>query len=103
MKVTNLKAYLANIGMKMKDFCESIDCDQGYLSHILSTGKPVGRRLSRDIENATNGIIKLKTRQRKISRSIRTENQKMADKWPINENKISISSDEVQTFHSQVH
>jgi DNA-binding XRE family transcriptional regulator len=65
----NLKAYLANVGMTMTDFCQKIDCDRAYLSTI-STGKVLpGRRLARDIYNATNGVINLPTKTKKSDKS----------------------------------
>lgn len=59
----NLKAYLANVGMTMTQFCNLLDCNRSYMSSI-SSGKTIpGRRLARDIFNATNGVIQLKTKR----------------------------------------
>lgn len=65
MQVENLKAWLANIGMTLKDFCEIIDCDKKYLSKIMNGHRNAGHRLAKDIREATAGVIILKTRVRK--------------------------------------
>jgi transcriptional regulator with XRE-family HTH domain len=54
----NLKAYLATINVTMKDFAQKVDCDSRYLSQI-SKGKIIpGRKLARDIQEATGDVIK---------------------------------------------
>ena len=65
MKVENLKAYLANIKMTLKDFCEIIDCDEKYMSKVMNGHLNAGHRLAKDVKQATSGLIKLKTRVRK--------------------------------------
>lgn len=65
MEVKNLKAYLANINMTIKKFCEIIDCDDKYLSRIIHEKVTPGKRLARDVYHATNGVITLKTRKKK--------------------------------------
>jgi len=65
MNNLNLKAYLANVGMTMTQFCEKIDCDRCYLSLVSSGKKMPGRRLAQDIYEATNGVINLSTKPRK--------------------------------------
>ncbi len=65
MDKLNLKAYLANIGMTMTDFCHKIDCDRTYLSSVSSGRVMPGRKLARDIFNATGGIINLQTKAKK--------------------------------------
>jgi len=62
MEITNLKAYLAEIGMTIKEFCEVIECNDKYLSRLIHGKKRAGRRLAKDIYQATSGTIKLKTR-----------------------------------------
>lgn len=59
MEVRNLRAYLANIGMQMKDFAKLVDCHPTYLSHIVTGRRMAGNRLAKDIRQATNGIISL--------------------------------------------
>ncbi len=62
MDKLNLKAYLANVGMTMTEFCNKIDCNRAYLSTV-SSGKVIpGRRLAKDIYDATNGVVKLQTK-----------------------------------------
>ena len=58
-KNMNLKAYLANINMSMKDFALSLGCNTRYLSQISSGKKIPSHRLAKDIEQATDGIIKI--------------------------------------------
>lgn len=65
MEVMNLRAYLANIGMSIQDFCKIIDCNRAYLSRIINGKDIPGHRLARDIENATNGIVKIECKPRK--------------------------------------
>lgn len=65
MQVTNLKAYLAETGMTKKDFCEIIDCSHRYLDEILNGRMLPGRRLAKDIEMATSGVVKMKASTKK--------------------------------------
>lgn len=65
MEVENLKSYLANIGMKLKDFCELIDCDDKHMSNIMNGKKMAGHRLAKDVRDITGGVITLKTKMRK--------------------------------------
>lgn len=62
MKVENLKAYLANIGMTVKDFCTIIDCDPKYMARIINGKGYPSKRLAKDIRLATGGVIDLPTR-----------------------------------------
>lgn len=59
MEVENLRAYLANINMTLKDFSLIIECDYRYLCTVASGKKRIGKRLARDIRQATDGIINL--------------------------------------------
>lgn len=65
MEITNLKAYLCQINMTVKDFCEIIDYNPTYLSHILNGRVLPGHRLARDINKATNGVVKIQAAPRK--------------------------------------
>ena len=65
MEVNNLKAYLANVGMTMKEFCRMIDCDHTYMSAVVNGRVTAGRRLAKDVRVATDGIIRLESRLRK--------------------------------------
>lgn len=73
MQVTNLKAYLANIGLSLKDFCEIIDCDDKHMSKIMHGHKNASHRLAKDVREATDGLIQLQTRLRK--RDIKRQQQ----------------------------
>jgi hypothetical protein len=53
----NLKAYLANINMTLKDFGAYIEVDPRYLSSISKGRLLPGPRLARDIEKATDGVV----------------------------------------------
>ena len=68
MEILNIKAYLANKGMTFKEFATALDVDDKYMSSIASGARIPSRRLARDIEIATEGVIKLKPRQRKAKK-----------------------------------
>jgi transcriptional regulator with XRE-family HTH domain len=53
----NLKVYLANNDMTMRDFCSRINYDPRYLSLIMNGHKIPGRKLAEQIENLTNGQV----------------------------------------------
>lgn len=74
MKVTNLRAYLANIGMTLKDFSEIIECNSRYLSNVLSGNRPIGPKLSKKIFDATDGLIDLPTKPKKKRKKTTKEN-----------------------------
>lgn len=65
MEVLNLKAYLANIGMKLKDFCEILDVNDKYMSKIMNGHRHAGHRLAKDVRLATDNIIHLRTKMRR--------------------------------------
>ncbi len=76
MEINNLKAYLANIGMSTRDFCEIIEVNEKYMSSIIHGKRIPGPRLAKDILQATDGLIQLKTRLRKKDqKSNETQNQ----------------------------
>ena len=55
----SIKVYLATISMTAQDFAHKLDITGRYLSNII-TGKSLpSRRLARDIEAATNGMVKV--------------------------------------------
>jgi len=66
MQVTNLRAYLANVGMTMKDFAKKIACNRTYLARIVSGESYAGHRLAQDIFEATGGVIKMPTKNDQI-------------------------------------
>lgn len=76
MKVTNLKAWLANIDMTLKDFCEIIDCDDKHMSKIMHGHKNASHRLAKDVREATSGLIQLNTRLRKRDQRRQEQQQK---------------------------
>lgn len=86
MEKMNLKAYLANKGMTQRDFCKIIDCDEVHFSYVMRGKKQAGRRLAKDIKNATGGLIELPTREIKrryenTQQQLDTENQQKKPKW----------------------
>lgn len=69
MEVQNLKAYLANVGMTIREFSEKVDCSPRYLARLSSGELIPSKRLARDINQATNGIVKLKTKAENCKKS----------------------------------
>ena len=65
MQVNNLKAYLANIGMTLRQFCEIIDIQEQHMSAIIHGKRMPGPRLAKDVFQATDGLISLPHRPRK--------------------------------------
>jgi len=65
MEVTNLKSYLASVGMTMKDFAKKIDCQSQYLSVIANGNKHAGKRLAQAVFEATGGVVRLQTKKDK--------------------------------------
>lgn len=65
MQVTNLRAYLCEIGMTVKDFCEIIEYNHMYVSGVLNGKRLATHRLAREISRATGGIVQIKAAPRK--------------------------------------
>ncbi len=65
MNNINLKAYLANEGMTLKDFSAKLQYTHCYISDVIHGRANPSKRLIRDISKATNGIVKLETKLRK--------------------------------------
>ena len=65
MEVKNLKSYLANINMTLKDFCILIECDTKHMSNIMHGKKHPSRRLAKDVRQITDGVVTLSTKPRK--------------------------------------
>ncbi len=61
MQVTNLRGYLATIGMEVREFAQLIECTPTYTSGIVSGRLIPGKRLARDIKELTNGVIDFTT------------------------------------------
>ncbi len=62
MEITNLKAYLYNMGLTFVDFGVIVESNPLWLSRIASGKAYASRRLARDVYQATGGVIQLKTR-----------------------------------------
>ncbi|MFI5420123.1 MAG: helix-turn-helix domain-containing protein [Nitrososphaerales archaeon] len=60
-----MRAYLANIGMTVREFAEGINCNAGYLSNIINGHHMAGPRLAKDIFEATDGVVQVPTKQRR--------------------------------------
>ncbi len=54
-----LKSYLADIGMTVKDFSSLVQCNYRYMSRIMNGHVKPGKRLAQDIEDLTDGQVKL--------------------------------------------
>lgn len=54
-----LKSYLADIGMTVKDFSALLECNYRYMSRIMNGHVKPGKRLAQDIEDLTDGQVKL--------------------------------------------
>ena len=59
MQVVNLRAYLANIEMSLRDFAVLAECDPTHLSRVLSGYSPCSQALSNRISELTGGVINL--------------------------------------------
>ncbi len=92
MEVKNLRAYLANIGMTLKEFAKRIDCNYPHLTRILSGYCYPSRGLARDIYEATGGVIRLETR--KELEKTKEQESKRKHQTSIDNGYISISVDE---------
>ena len=75
MEIRNLRAYLSNVGMTVRAFSELVDCDPKYISRIAVGRIIPGRRLARDIFNATGGVINFEKCQKreKSTKAIKNE------------------------------
>jgi hypothetical protein len=56
----NLKEYLANINMTLRDFCKLVDCNYYYLSSVSRGTARAGKRLAKEVENMTDGRVRLR-------------------------------------------
>ena len=65
MEIKNLKAYLANIDMTLRDFSEIIECSPEHLSRVVKGKTMASPRLAKDIREATSGLINPTSRSRK--------------------------------------
>lgn len=63
MQVSNLRSYLAETGMSIKQLSEMIEYNPEYIRQIARGHALPSHRLARDILKATNGVVKLKTKR----------------------------------------
>jgi DNA-binding XRE family transcriptional regulator len=61
-----LKAYLANIGMTLKEFAVLVDANPHYLSMISGGKIKPSRRLAKEIEAATHGNVKIEASKKVV-------------------------------------
>jgi ribosome-binding protein aMBF1 (putative translation factor) len=62
MEVSNLRSYLAETGMSIKQLSEKICYNTEYLRQVARGNAIPSHRLARDIFNITGGVVKLKTK-----------------------------------------
>lgn len=55
----NLKAYLADQRVTQKDFAATLGINERYMSRLVNGHVTPGKRLKRDIDNLTEGKVKL--------------------------------------------
>ena len=56
----NIKEYLYLNRMSVNEFAGRINCSRSYFSRLINGHVKPGKRLAKDIEEATNGKIKAK-------------------------------------------
>ncbi len=59
----NLKAYLADQGVKQQEFADTLGINARYMSRIVNGHVVPGKRLRRDIDALTEGRVELKQKQ----------------------------------------
>ncbi len=52
-----LREYLFRNRMTMTSFCNIIHCSRSYMSLVIHKKKIPGKRLAKDIEHATEGLV----------------------------------------------
>ncbi len=57
MLVKTLGAYLENVGIKVGDFADKLDCTRQYMGLIISGRRLPGKQLARRILHETDGVI----------------------------------------------
>jgi transcriptional regulator with XRE-family HTH domain len=57
MQVTNLRSYLAEKNMTLKEFAKKLDYTYVYVSRVASGKVKPSSRMIRDINKLTDGII----------------------------------------------
>ena len=64
----NLKAYTAQIGMKIKDFCQLVNCTPPFLSAVMHGKKFVSKDLQKKVYELTDGEVILPLRPHRKKR-----------------------------------
>jgi len=64
-----LKSYLAEIGMSVKEFSALVGCNYRYMSRIMNGHTMPGKRLKKDIEDLTDGQVKLVYKNERIKKA----------------------------------
>lgn len=54
----NLKVYLATHDLKVKDFCNMLECTRSYFSRVKNNHVIPSKRFAKDVERLTNGEVK---------------------------------------------
>jgi hypothetical protein len=67
----NLKGYLANEGISLAAFAAKLQCSISHLAGVICGSAVCGKRLARDIEKATAGIVKAENICKKRKRVIK--------------------------------
>jgi ribosome-binding protein aMBF1 (putative translation factor) len=65
MQVSNLRSYLAETGISIKQLSEMINYNAEYLRQIARGSVSPSHRLARDIFNVTGGVVKLQAKTKK--------------------------------------
>ena len=76
MEVVNLKAYLMNIGMTIRDFSASIGKHESYVSRLIHGQSVPGKKTAEAIYKATNGVITLKVIPKKKRAPLKKKEKK---------------------------
>ena len=74
MQITNLRSYLVQIGMPVREFAKKIACNRCYLSRLITGDAYASPRLAKDIFEATGGVIRMPTRE-EAEKKIKEETQ----------------------------
>jgi transcriptional regulator with XRE-family HTH domain len=61
-----LKAYLIEYDLTREKFAEMLGCNKNYLSRVMSGNVQPSRRLLKDIERLTGGVVCMKREEDKI-------------------------------------
>ncbi len=69
MEVSNLRSYLAETGMSIKQLSEMISYNPEYIRQIARGHASPSHRLARDILKVTNGVVKLQTKAKKSQKN----------------------------------